>query len=248
MAKLHELLAVEGDKQAIAKAVVEEAKVTFTKKPELFHGAQKRYQSFIADENVDGFEETASLTTTVKDKLAYVFNAVGNALDVSLAKEATNQTATADLIVDGVTLGTKLPVTFLLGLESRLKELREMFLTVPTLSNGIEWVEDAQKGENVFRMKEPEKKFRTHKTFRHKVLYEATDKHPAQIEKWEETENIGLYIIDHWSGMISSAQKAMLLTRLDKLIHETKRARQRANSVDVVERTIGAEIENFLLV
>ena len=248
MAKLHELLAVEGDKQQTALAIIEEAKTTFTKKVEHFIAREKHYESFIDEPNEDVLEERTELTTTVEDKLKCVFESVNDLFDVSLQKEATNQVAVADLVVDGVTLGKDLPVTFLLGLETKLKFLRELFLTIPTLQNGVKWEKDDGMGENIYRISSPQKKFRTRKTFQHKVLYEATDKHPAQIKEWEETENIGIYVETFWSGMISSAEKSALLNRVGKLLQSVRRARQRANSQDVVERKIGKDIMDYLLI
>ena len=248
MAKLHELLAIEGDKQQTALAIIDEAKATFTQKVEHFLAREKRYESFVDEPHEDVHGEQTELTTTVMDKLKHVFESVNDMLDVSLQKESTNQVAVADLVVDGVTLGTGLPVTFLLGLETKLKSLRELFLAIPTLQNGVKWEKDENLGDHVYRMSNPQKRFRTRKTFQHKVLYEATDKHPAQLERWEETENIGIYVENIWSGMISSAEKSILLNRVGKLLQGARRARQRANSQDVVERKIGKDIMDYLLV
>lgn len=250
MAELHELLAVEADKQALFKSRVDETVSIFSGKPDLFLGTEKHLESLSdeLDENtLSGFDEFHELTTTVKDKLRQTFEFVNEYVDVNLQKEVTNQTAKADLVLDGITIATGLPATFLLGLESKLKTIRVMFEAIPVLAPGIAWVPDPGKGADVFKTKNPQKKFKTAKTFKHKVLYEATDKHPAQIEKWEETVNVGMYVQTVWSGMITSAEKAIMLTKLDKLIQATKQARQRANCEEVQERKIGLELMNYLI-
>ena len=51
-----------------------------------------------------------------------------------------------------------------------------------------------------------------------------------------------------WSGMISSAQKSAILGRMDKLIRATKKARQRANTQEVVKVTISKKLIDFLAI
>lgn len=245
MPKLHELLAVEGDLDGTYKKVLEEAKNTFAKKPAHFFGRHKKLEMF--DENApEAPDEFQEMVTTVHDKLGYVASHVVRYLDAVLQKEKTNQMATGDIVVDGTVIAKDLPATFLLGLETRLKAVRAMYEAAPTLPPGMKWEKDSNRGEHVFVMANPEEKFKTAKTFKHKVLYEATDKHPAQIEKWEEVENVGKYITETWSGMISTAGKSSLLGRIDKLIRAVKKARQRANTEEVVEISIGKELIDFI--
>lgn len=245
MGKLHELLAVEGDLEGTFKAILAETQHSFAKKPGLFFGYNKRLEMF--DEGAPTApEETQELTTTVAEKMEYASGHVIKYLDAVLQKEATNQLAKGDIIVDGVTLAKDLPATFLLGLETRLKKVREALAAMPTLPVGKKWVVDATKGNDIHVCETPDEKFKTAKTFRHKVLYEATEHHPAQIEKWEETENVGRYVTTTWSGMVSSAQKSAILGRMDKLIQATKKARQRANTQEIVKTTIGKKLFSFL--
>ena len=115
------------------------------------------------------------------------------------------------------------------------------------MPQGVEFESDPSVGENVFKTVHPEVKMRTAKTFRHKVLYEATKEHPAQIEKWEETEDIGRFVKQHWMGMITSYDKSQMLNRIDELIRAVKQARQRANTVTVTKDRIGKSILDFVL-
>jgi len=245
MPKLHELLAVEGDLEGTYKKVLEEAKVTFSKKPAHFFGRHKKLEMF--DENApEAPDEFQEMGTTVHDNLVYVADHIIRYFDAVLQKEKTNQAATGDIIVDGVVIAEGLPATFLLGLETRLKMIRAMYEATPTLPPGLKWLPDPNRGEHVFVMANPEEKFKTAKTFKHKVLYDATDKHPAQIEKWEEVENVGKYSTETWSGMISVAEKSILLGRIDKLIRAVKKGRQRANTQEVVEMNVGKKFFDFI--
>lgn len=247
MAKLHELLAVEGDLEGTYKKILEETTTTFAKKPGLFFGFSKELEMFA--DSAGGLEtpnEYQELTDTVHSKLEYTASSVKRYFDAVLQKEMTNQTARADLVVDGKVIADLLPATFLLGLETKLKALRKVYEAIPTLAPGKKWVPDPTKGEHVYLTDRPDEKFKTAKTFKHKVLYEATDKHPAQIEKWEETENVGKYVTTTWSGMLTSAEKSEMIGRLDKLLRAVKKARQRANTAEVVKGSIGDKLFAFI--
>lgn len=247
MGKLHELLAVEGDLEGTWKKVMEEAKTTFAKKPGFFQGFHKQLEMFDEDDPLhNSVQDHQELTTTVHDKLSYIGEHGERYFDVLLQKESTNQTAVADLIVDGTKIVEGVPATFLLGMETRLKNLRTVYESMPTLPPGKNWEEDSIRGEGVYKLDSKEVTYKTKKTFQHKTLYDATKEHPAQIEKWEETENVGKYFTEHWTGMVSSAEKSIIIGRLDKLIQAVKKARQRANSVDVVKRKVGKELFNFI--
>lgn len=247
MGKLHELLAVEGDLQGTAKKLMEEATKTFGK-PEHFIGQHRKLQMFDASQQSQVVaDEYKEMVTTVPAKLAYLSEAVAKYFDAVLQKEMTNQVANADLVVNGVTIATGIPATFLLGMESRLRELRQVIEAAPTLAPGVAWELDTTLGKGVYRQKNAEEKLKTAKTFMHKVLYEATDKHAAQIEKWEEQVPVGKYITNVTSGMFSPADKSAVLGRLDTLIQSVKKARMKANMVDTVDATIGQKLFDFIL-
>lgn len=245
MPKLHEILAVEPDLSNVAHKVTEEAKITFIKKPNHFFGFHKKLKNL--DEGApEAPEEHVEMTTTVLAKLEYVQEHIGRYLDVVAEKERTNQEARADVVIDGQKILTDLPATFLLGLESKLKKVRELYETIPTLPPGTEWNIDLSIGENVYKARYPEEKTKTMKTFQHKVLYDATDRHPAQIERWEENIPVGTYITERWTGLISSAEKSVYLGRIDELIRAIKKARQKANNIDIVKMEVGGTIFDYI--
>jgi len=246
MSKLHELLAVESDLDNVQKTIVGEAQNTFTKKPHMFFGFEKRLENY-NESAPEAPRERQELTTTVTDKLEYVNEHIIRYFDAVLQKELTNQTAKADIVIGETVLAKDMPTTFLLGLETKLKSIRALYASIPTLPSGIGWDKDTALGEDIFRARNPEKKYRTAKTFKHKVLYEATDHHPAQIERWEENENIGMYITDKWTGLISPAHKSDLLERLDILLRAVKRARQRGNNTQVVKTKIARDLFDYVM-
>lgn len=246
--KLHELLAVEGDLQGAASKIMDETKDTFTKRADHFTGFHKTLHMLDSarEQEAAAGEEHKELVSTVDEKLNYTSKAVIKYFDALLQKEKTNQNAKADLVVDGVTLATDLPATFLLGLEARLKLVRDYYAAIPTLQPGIQWVPDSTQRPGVYRASTQDVRTKTEKTVKAKVLYDATDKHPAQIDKWTEDIVIGLFKTDKWSGMLSPAQKSELLGRIDSLIQGVKKARQRANHAEVESTHVGKALFDFI--
>jgi len=252
--RLHELLAVEGDLEGLFKKILMETAVTFTKKEDHFKGAHRKLEMLDANRSGENDEEYHELTTTVHDKLQYTSKSCIRYFDAILKKEATNQLAKADLIVDGVTIAEQLPATFLLGMESRLAKVREIYSRIPTLAPGIEWNLDPDKGDHIFKSQKPETADRTEKSFKVKVLYEAKfpkdgesgQSLPAQVEKIPETETVGRYTRTLWSGMMSPADKSAHLDRIDKLLRAVKQARQRANMQEQVKISIGKKLFDYI--
>ena len=149
-------------------------------------------------------------------------------------------------MVDGETIAENVPATALLGLETKLKELRRTYEAIPNLQPGVKWEAHLEK-ENIFVAANPEVKTRTEKVMEPVVLYEATDKHPAQVKEASKDIVIGTFTIDRESGMISSARKSALLGRIDKLIRAVKKARMEANGEEVVEKiSIGKALHDFI--
>ena len=243
--KLHEILAVEQDVEKIATNIIDEAKITFTKKANLFQGQVKTAEMYDDDAPVPA-PEVIKLEETVPSKLRYVGKAIARWLDVVLQKETTNQNAVADLVVDGEVLATAVPATFLLGLENKIKRMRDMYLHIPTLQPGIRWQPAPDQGDNVFSAEDPIERFITNKQVKSTVLYEATKEHPAQIDKWTEDVKVGRYLIQPTSGMITPARKAEILERLDKLGQAAKAARMRANATEVEKLNIGQTLVNYI--
>jgi len=252
--KLHELLAVEGDLEGIWRKVLAEALNTFTKKKNHFIGFVRPLVMFADERQKENTTEQVARTTTVREKLAYVWVSTIRYFNAIAQKESTNQTACADLVVGGKVLLPQMPATLLLGLESRLRQVREVYAGIPTLPPGIEWKLDPSVADDVYKSEVPEEAFKTEKVFRAQVLYEAKfpkdgeggSSLPAQVEKIAETVNIGLYKKTYWAGMLSTAEKSELLEKVDELLRSVKQARQRANSTKIVKLDIGQVLYDYI--
>jgi len=244
--KLHEVLAVEGELAGVNKRILAETQTTLAKKEDHFLAWHKTYEP--KDEDGETFpEEHHEMVTTVPAKLAHMFKQIAPYIDAVAQKERTNQEATADLEVDGVVLAKGLPATFLLGLESKLKDWRAVLDASPTLAPGKKWSKDDGKGKHVWVSEHDDKRNKTQKTVMSKVLYDATPEHPAQIERWNENVIVGWTAQKNWSGMLSPAQKSDMLGRIDKLARAVKQARQRANSAELVKVAIGDKLAEYVM-
>ena len=249
MSKLHEVLAVESDLEETSRKILEEAFTTFIKKANHFEGYHKTLKMFDEERSgeEDGQAEHKAMVTTVPAKLEYVRGSIEKYYDLLLQKERTNQEAKADLEVDGKLLAKDLPATFLLGMESRLKKLRPMIEAIPTLDPGVAWIPDPDQGANIYKSKFPETKQKQDKVSEFVVVTEATPQHKAQYEKLTKNVVSGTYSTQHWSGKITPGEKSAYLGRLDRLIQAVKKARQRANTAEVVKCEVGKEILDYLL-
>lgn len=244
--KLHELLAIEGDLKGEKEKIHQEAVVSFSKKEGLFLGNLKKLEMFDAEREQEQREDRHALTETVPKKLGYMSKAFSRYWDVKIQKEMANQEAKASIEIDGKVLFDDIPVTFLLGMEEELKQLRKVYDSIPTLQPGVQWVLDASQGEHIYVTKHPEEKNKTEKTIQYKILVPTTKEHAAQVREWTEDKPVGKYVTTTWSGMVSPAEKSRMLGNLDKMLRAFKKARQRANCQETEKRQIGKEIFDYI--
>lgn len=248
MTQLHEILAVEGDLEATFKKIIAEGSDTFTKKGPHFMESTRTVEMMDDGRSHENTVEVSPMVETVLNKLRYVAGHSRRYFNAFAAKERTNQDARADLMLDGEVLIDDVPATMLLGLEKRLGSFRDMCSKIPTLDPGIDWIEDltaVDPGVSINKL--DEERFKTEKSVQHKVVTEATDHHPAQVERWQEDRPVGKIKIRHRSSMMSPLEKSRILERCDELIREVKKARQRANKAEVVNMDIASPIFKYLL-
>ena len=90
-------------------------------------------------------------------------------------------------------------------------------------------------------------KSRTKKDVKVIVKYEATKEHPAQTELMNIDAPIGRVEEQEWSSLLTPADKATLLDRIEMLTRAVRRARSRANEVEVdLNKKIGKPLLNFV--
>lgn len=243
MGKLHELLAVEPDVKSSTQAIVSETLNVF-KKDEHFSGFQKVYHpwSEIGDKIPP---EQKPQVTTVVEKLEHTHKAWARLVDLIYQKDAANALAASTLEIDGRVVAENVPATTLLALESKLKQLKEIYLAAPTLDPLDNWYPN---GDRAYSHKTGETiTYRTARVLVPQILVPATDKHPAQVEKVIKDEQVGEYRATKFSGKLAPRTKAELLRRIDVAINAVKAARCRANEATVPEGLqISSQLINYL--
>lgn len=253
MTKQHQILAVEPTRQAAAEKQLTECTTTFSKKETLFKGNTRILEMFGKDDT-NSVEYTSleakdrvdnKVQYTVPENLNYMAGVYGAWLDVMFTKELTNQAAKADVVIDGVTVIEGAPATFLLGLENKMGKLRELYLSMPTLAPGITWTKAEELGPNLWRGSE-ETDMKTLNTDQQTLLKQSSDKHPDTLVTVKTVKNIGKYKKQEFSGMISVAEKASMIARLDRLLMAIKDARMRANDVDAIEKKCSMSVFQYL--
>jgi hypothetical protein len=242
MGKLHELIAVEPELKQKALKTAGEVGAMFEKGSALFTGQVRTYKS--ADDGGDKLpDETKNLSANVQEQLAKVQKEFGRWIDAVVSKEVSNTLTSADVVLDGNELFSKLPAPALLNLEAKLETLRGVYAAIPTNDLTEAWKLDPSQGVWV---SDPAVTNRSKKVQKPLVLYPATPEHPAQTQLITEDVREGSWTTVKTSGMLSPTEKSDMLSRLDDLLMAVKKARQRANEVVAVDVKVAETIFNYI--
>jgi hypothetical protein len=250
MGKLFELLAAEKTLSSAADKLVKETVAKFQKADQYFRGHMKTLKMLEDTPQNKAIENAArdekQISTSVGETLEYTFAHWAKAEDCIYQKNATNQTAVADLMFRGALVEAKVPVDELMGLEARLKDLRGMIDQMPTLDASKDWEQDPNRGAGFMRTKTVDSTTKTEKVMTAVVLYEATEKHPAQVKEASSDKVIGEFQTRYLSGCATTVGKSEAIKVIDELIVECRQARNRANTVDTVNVTIGTKLTSLI--
>jgi hypothetical protein len=232
MGKLHELLAVESSMSDQSDKLRAELIDTLTKKRN--HFAKKVVTTKYQDPNVeDEVEEQLGMQSTVPKELDWISGHIVKAIDAAAQVDEANTKARADIVLeDGTIMAKNIPATQLLQLAKRLNEVKQVAEAIPTLDPSRGFVPDPASGEGVYKTRE-EIKPKTKKNYASFVAHPGTDKHPPQVTTYQEDQLIGKYHIFEWSSFLTVSDKANILSRIEDLIRAVRKARARANDVDV---------------
>lgn len=239
--KLNQIVAIEKDLKAQTYKDLT-AVYHMLQKPELCGGLSKVYAP--AEEKGTVYPpETKVVQQRVQESLAEVQKRLTPYFDLVFTKDAANQGASADVIVDGTSIIKDVPVSTLLFLEKQLTDLHTMLSKVPTLDPSEDWREDEARGLFVT---EPTKTVRTKKEQRPLVLYPATDKHPAQTQLVVEDVIEGHWTTTKMSGAIRDSERKAMLARCEKLQQAVKEAREAANLIETTPMAMGDKLLGYL--
>lgn len=242
MTKLNQVIAVEKGIKSKANTEISEL-YKAVQKPTLFDGFNKAYRP-IKDDEEKFPPQSQRVQFNATEVLRQAANALSELFDVTAQKDFANCIAAADVVVDGVTLVSKAPATYLLFLEKQLTDLHTFVDKMPTLDPAEEWALDTNTGN--YRS-QPSSTVRTKKIQKPIVLYPATEQHPAQTQLITEDETVGHWEQIKYSGAISDPRRKELLARILKLHKAVKFAREEANTAQVSAFDIGSKVFSWLL-
>lgn len=240
-AKLNQVIAIEkGAKNRLYAAITELHKNA--QKSDLYYGFNKSYEP--KEEGGEQFPpEQKKVLMRSDDVLSETKKLFTEFLDITATKDFANVTAKADVIIGGNTLIKDVPVPYLLFLEKQLTDLRTFVDKMPVLDESDDWRKDDATG--LFKT-EPTKTHRTSKVQEAIVLYDATEKHPAQTQLITKDVIVGYWNQTKQSGAITRGDKRKLLERIESVLSAVKSAREEANSVEAPEKKVGEDILGYI--
>lgn len=243
---LHELLAVETHFENQAAKTRTELAATFEKKRHLF---EEKAVTFTPLEDGKRSETIVQSTiqTTVKSELEWLTPYITKALDASLQVAEANTQARADVVLEtGETIATGIPATALLELEKRVAEVKALVEAIPTLDPAKGFQTDINHGKRAFKARDI-RKTRTQKIKEVLVAAPATEHHPAQCHVFDKDVVIGHVDEQEWSSLITPADKADLISRVEIVARAVRAARSRANNVAVDQtKHIGGALLSYV--
>lgn len=240
--KLNQIIAVEKGSKTRSFAKITEA-YQLLQKAAVLAGISRTYQP--VDEDGEQYPpESTKVQVKAEDLITDVTASLTELFDVTATKDWANCSARADVVVDGETVLTAVPITYLLFLEKQLVDFHTFVKKLPVLDPSETWTFDAAADSYAT---DPVQTTKTKKVPRNHVKAEATKEHPAQVEVYHEDIVVGHWRTVKFSGALPAQRVNELTDRVERLQKAVKFAREEANLAEVEQQEIGAKVFEFLL-
>ncbi|MDY3555365.1 hypothetical protein R5W24_004508 [Gemmata sp. JC717] len=243
MPKLNQINAVVTARKGEAEKHVTEL-YKLIQKEQLFTGRERTYRPLdevngqkLPPESQRVQQRADDLVRQAREKWTELWNLV-------FTQDTGNQSARADIVVDGKVVLANVPVTTLLFLDKQVNDLETFVSKLPTPDPAEEWVHDPNTG--LLRSKATES-LRTSKEPTVIVKYEATKEHPAQTELFTKDVPVGTWTQIVYSGCIATDRKNAILARVRKLQDAIKVAKEQANLFEVERQKAAEALFAFVL-
>lgn len=246
MSRLYEVIAVEKAEKSRLLSRLTEILNKRIKKPDLFTGFHKHYEALNDEDQEKLPPESKRVQDTVKNVITEIRSDMTQLLDVCARREWSNclTNARSNVVIDGSIVLEDVPVTYLLFLEKMTEHLNTLIENLPLVDPQYEWHYSDAHG---FLITDETTKHRTKKEQVPIVLYDATDRHPAQTQLITKDVLVGHWKQVEHSGGIKKDDKEALLNKVNKLRNAVKEARERANDIDEAPRqNIGVKVMNYV--
>ncbi len=252
MAKLHELLAAERTRTASWNQMFADTLDKFKKADHFFSGLTRRLRMLSDSDANDAIaaaeRQDKPVITTVQETLKDALEVFVKAENLQFQKNRAKQIATGTILWREKVWMSELPMDELLGLESRLGRLKELWLAIPTQDATRVWKATPEVGPGIYES-EPEETTKTDKQVVPVILYEKSAEHPAQVQAIGKDVTVGRFSTTRRTGAVTALQKFEALKRLDEILVEIKSARQRANQSEAPApwEDLGQKLVDLLL-
>ena len=240
--KLNQVVAVVSGQKAEAEKALTAAYHAF-QKGELFSGLSRTYTPKNADDGDVKPPEVKNPQQSVRELYRAVEPVLVKTWDSVATQDWANCTAKADVVVDGEVLLAAVPGPHLLFLEHKLTDLKAFVEKLPVRDGAETWTYDDTANMYVTPVV---RKDSTKKLNKPIVLYDATDKHPAQTQLIVEDVVVGHWNEKRFSTAASAKDREAMLGRIAKLAEAVKEAREEANSIYVERKEVAAPILDFV--
>ena len=242
--KLNQVIAISNGEKSTKQKVLSKVYQDLSKIP-LFNGITKVYKPL--EDDVTGSNlipnETHPVQATVQSSIEEAFKVMEKMFNIVATQDVANCEAKADISVNNKIILEEVPVTHLLFLEKQLIDLRTFVESLPVLDPAESWEFDKASGQ--YRS-EPTKTVRSKKVMKNHVKAEATEKHPAQVEVYNEDVPVGTWTTTKFSGCIEKVEKNKMLNYIEDLDKAVKLAREEANSIEVQKSDFGTKILDYI--
>lgn len=213
-----------------------------------FQGETRTYRP-LTEDGVPQPNARTQVTADANDHLARFRAVRERVMDITLTKDLANRDASADLVVDGVTIATGVPAVTLLSWEKTADDVVAFFQALPVLDPSEEWVDDPNSG--VQRSKIPSTTIRTSKETVPLIIWQpddpATSKHGPVTDKVIKDMPVGEWTVTKFSSALPAARKRQLVARAMKFREAVKIAREEANRAPVTDAVAGKPLFDYLL-
>jgi len=241
VAKLNQIIAITQGKKTQAHKTITDA-YQLLQKGGLLDGLSRTYKPR-DDEGEPLPPEKKMVQLKVRESIQTVTQTLTELFDVVATQDVANCQARADVTVDGNVLLRQIPVTYLLFLEKQLVDLHTFVDKLPTLDPGETWQYSAEVDAHA---SEPHQTTKTKKVLKNHVKAEATKEHPAQVETYTEDVVVGYWTTTKFSGAIPAREKNEVIERVRRLQEAVKAAREEANTMQVEQQKVGANIFQYV--
>jgi len=241
MPKLNQIIAIEKSVKSQSLRELTDAHKTLQKES-LLAGIARTYRPK-DDEGEQYPPESTRVQVRAEEVIDKTMGVLIKLFDVTATKDWANGDARADVVLDGNTLLSNVPVTYLLFLEKQLTDLNTFINKLPTLDPAEVWSYDSATDAWAT---EPVQTTKTKRIPRNHVKAEATKEHPAQVEVYYEDIVVGNWQTIKYSGAMPVSRVTTLKERVRTLQEAVKFAREEANSKEVDEQKIGETVFNYI--